>query len=295
MVSPRARRGLRARLRATILGTAVIGALGCGAALGAAQSATTTVITAPAVPVFLPSAPVHPGRRRIPVLMYHVIEAAPPNAAFPGLWVSPQEFAGQMHALAHAGFQAISLDQAGAYWRYGAQLPPHPIVVTFDNGYASQYTAALPILRAMGWIGDLNLQISLHAPQGLTPKRVQAMIADGWELDSQTFSHPDLTTLDAAQLQYQIVRARTRLQRMYRVPVNWFCYPSGHYNPKVVSVVRSAGYVGATTVIFGWGSSADTYRLARLRVLGGTSPQSLVSMVEGNQYDGPPPVAYPGG
>ena len=278
-----------------IIGATVTAALLAGAALGSAQSTTGQVVSSPAVPVFLPTSPTHPGRRGIPVLMYHVIEAAPPGAAFPGLWVPPTEFAGQMHALARAGFQAISLDQARAYWRYGAQLPPHPIIITFDNGYASQYTEALPILRAMGWIGDLNLQLSLHAPQGLTPEQVRTMVADGWELDSQTFTHPDLTTLDAAQLQYQIVDARKRLKRNYKVPANWFCYPSGHYNKTVVAVVRAAGYAGATTVMPGWGSPADTYRLARLRVLAGTSPQALVSLVQDNKNDGQPPAAYPGG
>jgi peptidoglycan/xylan/chitin deacetylase (PgdA/CDA1 family) len=294
-VTGRWARRMRGRLGALVLGMATLAVLCAGTSLDAAPSATAQVIAAPVTPVYLPSAPVRPGQRRIPILMYHVIQAPPPSAAFPGLWVAPQEFAGQMHALAHAGFRAISLDQAGAYWRYGAQLPPHPIIVTFDNGYASQYTAALPILRAMGWIADLNLQLSLHAPEGLTPKQVRRMLTDGWELDTQGFTHADLVKLDAAHLHYEITEARLRLRRNYGVPANWFCYPSGHYNSKVVAAVRGAGYMGSTTVIPGWASSADTYRLARLRVLGGTSPQALVSQVISNAHNALPPVAYPGG
>jgi peptidoglycan/xylan/chitin deacetylase (PgdA/CDA1 family) len=284
------------RLRAALCAAALAAGLGVAAGSGSAQSSSNTaVVSAPASPVFLPSAPVRPGTHRIPILMYHVIQTPDASVAFPGLWVPPAEFAGQMHALQRAGFQAISLDQAWAYWRFGAQLPPHPIIVTFDNGYASQYTEALPVLRAMGWIAVENWQLSLHAPQGLSPKQVRAMVAAGWELDTQGFTHADLPTLGAARLTYEVAVSRQRIQRNFGVPVNWFCYPSGHYDPRVVSMVQTAGYHGSTTVIFGWGSPADTYRLARLRVLGGTSPQALVAQVIANSGDPLPPLAYPPG
>ena len=284
------------RLRAALCAAALAAGLGVAAGSGSAQSSSNTaVVSAPASPVFLPSVPVRPGTHRIPILMYHVIQTPDASVAFPGLWVPPAEFAGQMHALQRAGFRAISLDQAWAYWRFGAQLPPHPIIVTFDNGYASQFTEALPVLRAMGWIAVENWQLSLHAPQGLSPKQVRAMVAAGWELDTQGFTHADLPRLGAARLTYEVAVSRQRIQRNFGVPVNWFCYPSGHYDPRVVSMVRAAGYRGSTTVIFGWGSPADTYRLARLRVLGGTSPQALVAQVIANSGDPLPPLAYPPG
>ena len=284
------------RLRAALCAAALVAGLGLAVGVGSAQSSSSaTVYRAPSSPQFLPSRPAAPGTRRIPILMYHVIQAPSATAAFPGLWVPPAEFAGQMHALQQAGFHAISLDQAWAYWRYGAQLPAHPIIVTFDNGYASQYTQALPVLQAMGWIAVMNLQLSLHAPQGLSPAQVRGMVAAGWELDTQGFTHADLPTLGATRLAYEVALSRQRIQRNYGVPVNWFCYPSGHYDQRVVDTVQAAGYRGSTTVIFGWSSPADTYRLARIRVLGGTSPQSLVAQVLANAADPPPPPAYPPG
>ena len=167
----------------------------------------------------------------------------------------------------------------------GAAVTTQTIIVTFDNGYASQYTQALPVLRAMGWIAVENWQLSLHAPQGLSPMQIRGMVAAGWELDTQGFTHADLPKLGAAGLTYEVAVSRQRIQRNFGVPVNWFCYPSGHYDPRIVSMVQAAGYRGSTTVIFGWGSPADTYRLARLRVLGGTSPQALVAQVLANAGD----------
>ena len=57
------------------------------------------------------------GTSPVPILMYHVIAAAPPGAPFPGLYVTPTEFAEQMHALKGDGWHAVTLDQLEAYWR----------------------------------------------------------------------------------------------------------------------------------------------------------------------------------
>jgi hypothetical protein len=71
----------------------------------------------------------------VPILMYHVINPPPAGAKFPGLYVSPEEFAGQMRALAKVGFHAITMDQMRANWTRGTPLPTgKPIVVSFDNG-----------------------------------------------------------------------------------------------------------------------------------------------------------------
>jgi peptidoglycan/xylan/chitin deacetylase (PgdA/CDA1 family) len=237
-----------------------------------------------------------PGTARVPILMYHVINPPPPGAPFPGLYVSASEFAAQMQALAGAGYHAVTLDQMWAYWKHGARLPAgKPIVVSFDNGYQSQYTNALPVLRRLGWVGDENLQLTGLPPSqgGLSEAQVKGLVADGWELDTQGFSHADLITLDATQLAYQVASARTVVQRRYGVPVNWFCYPSGHYNATVVAAVQAAGYTGSTTVVPGWaGPESDPYRLPRLRVLAGTSPESLLGELTSIREDPPPPESY---
>ena len=226
------------------------------------------------------------GPRPVPILMYHVIAAPPAGAPFPGLYVVPSEFAEQMQALEHAGWHAVTLDQVQAYWQRGVPLGPgKPIVVSFDNGYQSQYTQALPVLRRLGWVGDENLQLTGLPPSqgGLSRRQVRGLVAAGWELDTQGFSHADLIALDAAELHYQVAVARRTVQRRYGVPVNWFCYPSGHYDATVIAAVKAAGYTGSTTVVPGWAHpSEDRYRLHRLRVLGGTSPQALLARARGD-------------
>ena len=237
-----------------------------------------------------------PGTATVPILMYHVIAPPPTGAPFPGLYVQPQEFAAQMAALKAAGWHAVTLDQLRAYWRHGSRLPAgKPIVITFDNGYHSQFSQALPVLRRLGWPADENIQLSGLPPSqgGLTEPEVKAMVSAGWELDTQGISHADLISLDPSALHYQVATARAIIRHRYDVPVNWFCYPSGHYNATVIAAVRAAGYIGSTTVIPGWaGPSSDSYTLPRLRVLGGTSPSALLDQIASTRTASAPPASY---
>jgi peptidoglycan/xylan/chitin deacetylase (PgdA/CDA1 family) len=237
-----------------------------------------------------------PGDAVAPILMYHVIAPPPPGAPFPALYVDPSEFAAQMQELHAAGFHPVTLDQLRANWTRGARLPAgKPIVITFDNGYHSQYVSALPVLRRLGWVADENLQITGLPPSqgGLTGAQVKGLVDAGWELDTQGVSHADLTSLDAAALSYQIVHARQLLRRTYHVPVDWFCYPSGHYDPTVIAAVRAAGFVGSTTVVPGWASrTSDPYRLPRLRVVRDTSPAALLAEIAAIRTDAPPPASF---
>jgi peptidoglycan/xylan/chitin deacetylase (PgdA/CDA1 family) len=230
--------------------------------------------------------------------MYHVIAAPPAGAPFPGLYVTPSEFAAQMQALKAAGWHAVTLDQLAAYWRTGAPLGAgKPIVLSFDNGYNSQYTQALPVLRSLGWVGDENIQISGLPPSqgGLGRGQIRGLIAAGWELDTQGYDHADLIKLDPEALRFQVAATRRTLQRRYGVPVNWFCYPSGHYDDTVVAAVHSAGYAGSTTVVPGWAHPRDDpYRLHRLRVLGGTTSQGLLELIADTRTAPSAPSSYSG-
>ena len=237
-----------------------------------------------------------PGTARAPILMYHVINPPPAGAPYPGLYVDPEEFAEQMRALARAGYHAVTLDQLWANWHDGTSLPAgKPIVLSFDNGYQSQYTEALPVLRRLGWVGVENVQLTGLPPSqgGLSQAQIRGLVVAGWELDTQGFSHADLTTLDASALRYQVAVARSAVQRRYGVPVNWFCYPSGQYDATVVAAVQAAGYRGSTTVVPGWaGRGSDPDRLPRLRVLGGTGGQALLGEIAAIGEQAPPPESY---
>jgi len=211
----------------------------------------------------------------VPILMYHVINEPPPGTAQPELWVSRSDLAAQVTMLARRGFHGVTLQQVYDAWHAGGRLPAKPIVLSFDDGYHSDFTNALPVLRRQGWPGVLNLQVDL-VKTDLPPPEVRALIEAGWEVDAHTFTHPDLTTLDAAQLRREVAGSRQALRRMFGVPVNFFCYPAGRYDARVVAAVRAAGYLGATTTEPGLAAPGQpSFALKRIRVNGSDGVEGL--------------------
>lgn len=212
----------------------------------------------------------------IPILEYHVIAVAPPTAAFPQLWVPPREFAAEMRYLDRHGYHVISLQEAYDYW-HGGDSPRRPIVVSFDDGYRSQYRSAMPVLARHGWPGVLNLVVHNFRSHELGPRRVRTMIARDWEVDAHTLTHPDLTVLGPAALRAQVGGSRTLLHRAFHVPVNFFCYPGGRFDRAVISAVRRAGYRLATTTIAGYARPSEPDRLRRIQIFPGDGAAGLAA------------------
>src|SRR5436190_7890705 len=207
--------------------------------------------------------------RGVPILVYHVISSPPASTPYRELYLRPRDFAAQIQALAEHGFHAVTLGRAYGYWTNGTPLPKRPIVISFDDGYLSQYTRAFPMLRAHRWPAVLNMEVNFLRPAGgLRPWRIRRLLAAGWELDAHTLTHPDLTTVGAAELRRQVAGSRSALRRLFHVPVDFFCYPAGRYNGAVVAEVRRAGFLGATTTTYGLARPPDFYVLDRIRIDG---------------------------
>jgi len=214
----------------------------------------------------------------VPILMYHVITQAPAGAANAQLWVKHETFAAEMQALRRAGYHAITLRQAFDAWQHGGPLPRKPVVVSFDDGYLSQYRYARPVLRKLGWPGVLNLELRNLGKGGLSEHQVRALLASGWELDSHTLTHPDLTTVSDAQLRVELAGSRRGLRRRFGAGVaEFFCYPAGRDDARVLAAVGAAGYRGATTVEEGLGTRGQPFALRRVRVNADDTPESLVA------------------
>jgi peptidoglycan/xylan/chitin deacetylase (PgdA/CDA1 family) len=208
-----------------------------------------------------------PDRRPVPVLMYHVVADPPASATFPDLYVSPAELRAQVRWLAAAGYEAVTLGRVFDAWHGRATLPRRPIVLSFDDGYRSHVTAALPILAAKGWPGVLNLDLSNLAPSwGISPRGVRRLIAAGWAIDAHSLTHADLASSSGAALAREVSGSRREIRRRFGVLPRFFCYPAGRYDTEAVDAVRAAGYEGATTTNPGLARPDATFTLARIRV-----------------------------
>jgi peptidoglycan/xylan/chitin deacetylase (PgdA/CDA1 family) len=207
--------------------------------------------------------------RPVPILMYHLVNDPPAGAPFPGLYVATADFAAQMAWLRRERYTGVTLRQVYDLWTRGVPLPPRPVVVSFDDGYRSVWANALPVLRRLRWPAVLNLELKVlgnTSEGGLTESMVRELVGAGWEVDSHTVSHPDLTTVDPARLREELVRSRAAIRRTFREPADFFCYPAGRYDATVVAAVKRAGYLGATTTNFGNATPDQPFTLNRVRI-----------------------------
>jgi peptidoglycan/xylan/chitin deacetylase (PgdA/CDA1 family) len=217
--------------------------------------------------------------RRVPVLMYHVIGDPPPGTPFTDLWVSASTLSAQMRYLDRRGYIVVNLQDVYDYW-HGGPLPRKAVVVSFDDGFDSHYRRARPILARHGWSGTLNLALS-HYGADLSRREIRALLAANWELDSHTLTHAYLPGLSAARLRAEVSRSRRILRRLFHVPVNFFCYPTGAYSRRVVAAVRAAGYQGATTTEHGLASRGEPYTMNRIRISRGDGVAGLARKLRG--------------
>ncbi len=220
----------------------------------------------------------------VPILMYHVVSAAKAGAAYPDLWVAKETFAAEIQALKAAGYQGITLNQLWSAWHGTSELPQKPIVVSFDDGYLSHWTHAAPALKAAGWPGVLNLEVKNIGDKGIPVRAIKGLINNGWEIDSHTLDHPDMTTLSPSAMQAELVGSREAIAKKFGVRPWFFCYPAGKYSSAVEQEVKAAGYLGATTEIPGWAKpSGNPYELPRVRVNGSDTAQSLLQKVNSSK------------
>jgi peptidoglycan/xylan/chitin deacetylase (PgdA/CDA1 family) len=266
------------RLACLLAATALFA--GCGGGARVTQTAPPPLDPAIA-PIPRATPPSGARDRRVPILMYHVVAQAPPGSAYPGLWVPPARFRAEVAALAQAGYRAVTLGDVWAAWHGGARLPPRPVVVSFDDGYASQFTNARPVLDAADWAGVLNLEVkNVGLAGGLTRHQVADLARDGWEIDAHTMTHPDLTKVSPAALHREVAGSRAWLRRVFGLPVDFFAYPAGRFDPTVQAAVRAAGFRGAQTTDPGAASRRDDpTALPRIRVTPEMTPAALLATV----------------
>jgi peptidoglycan/xylan/chitin deacetylase (PgdA/CDA1 family) len=268
----------RGRIACVLVACGALGACGGNPAPHAAGPAPAPLDPAIA-PVPRERAASGPRDVAVPILMYHLVASAPVGSRYPGLWVAPGRFASEVAALARAGYRATTLDAVWRAWHGRGGLPARPLVISFDDGYESQFTRARPLLDALDWPAVLNLEVkNVGLAGGLSRIEVGDLVRDGWEVDAHTLTHPDLTSVGALTLRREVAGSRRWLRQVFGIPVDFFAYPAGRYDARVEAAVRVAGYRGAVTTAPGLASPhGDPDTLPRIRVTPAMTAATLLA------------------
>lgn len=232
---------------------------------------------------------------RVPILTYHSLDDSGAVTS-----VAPRDFAQHMRTLARRGFTGISLAQLLDGWEGGAPLPPRPVVLTFDDGFANLLPHAAPVLAGLKFNATL-FAISGRCGQTndwpdqapgiprlplLSWGELTQLANAGWEIGAHTVTHRPLTKLSAEDARREIVESKTTIEDRLGKPVTTFAYPFGLMNAASRECVRE-NFRGACSVEFGNAAAGDDWHaLRRLDVFYFRHPAlfALLGTVPGAAY-----------
>ncbi|MBI3661484.1 MAG: polysaccharide deacetylase family protein [Acidobacteria bacterium] len=206
------------------------------------------------------------------ILTYHSI-----SGGRSPLEISPALFVEQMEWLkAHA--RVIPLASLVSALAACSPAPPRSVVLTFDDGFRDFHAAAAPVLSRLGLPATVFLptsflgrssdwpgQPSWVAPQPLMDwAQVRELTEQGIAFGSHSVTHPDLTTLAAADLDQELERSKGEIESRLGRPAEFFCYPYGRWNNATRQRVKQH-YAGACSTGAGVvQADADPFALPRV-------------------------------
>ncbi len=187
----------------------------------------------------------------IPVLMYHNLTEDYPEGT-DGANISPKLFEEHMKGILERGYTPIFVSDYYNSVQRGQELPENPIIITFDDGYLSNYELVFPIIK------ELKIPITIfivtstvgESPSGgkvsyphFTWAQAREMQESGFvDIQSHSHTHKDMTTLSQAKLQEDLRLSRYLIEKNLNKNCYVFSYPFGRYNKQTSSLARLAGY-----------------------------------------------------
>jgi peptidoglycan/xylan/chitin deacetylase (PgdA/CDA1 family) len=185
----------------------------------------------------------------------------------PDTEITPQAFEQQMQELKNRGITVIPMQDFLAWKRGEKNIPPRCAVITFDDGWKSQYEVAWPIMKKFGYPFTMFIYTEgvrgghFGGGEAVTWEQLAEMRDAGIDIQAHTETHQDLRKpydkvakkrLSPPEyeqwLQNEIGRCKETLEQRLGIKVNCFAVPYGFYNQHIKEVAQRAGYEGVFTV-----------------------------------------------
>lgn len=215
------------------------------------QAAVTGMVSQPHKTLPAPpnaSAEVIMHRQQVPILCYHQIRewTANDSKRAKDYIVPVQNFREQIKLLANNGYHTILPDQLYDYLVKGAPLPAKPIMITFDDTRAEQFTIAREELATYGFKGVYFIMtVSLGRPGYMTKEEVKQLADEGNVIGSHTWNHSNVKNYSGPDWQTQIDKPSQQLEKITGRPIEYFAYPFGLWNRQAIEELKQRHFKAA--------------------------------------------------
>ncbi len=180
----------------------------------------------------------NPGWPRI--LMYH--NTSPDESAC-GMNIHPEILEKQIQYLIARSYKFLKISDL-------PKITPNTkhVALTFDDGFASNYTYLFPILKKYQVFATIYLSPHIQAIEALNQAHISEMQASGLvEFGAHTLTHINLTKVDAALANQEIIASKRAVEQLTGATCLTFAYPYGRYEPRHLEMVQAAGFTTAVT------------------------------------------------
>ncbi len=202
---------------------------------------------------------------RIPILMYHSISDSDPNNS---LLVPVKQFESEVKWLKDNGFTPMLLDDVVKAYDTG-YLPKKPVAITFDDGYADNYSDAYRILKENNMKGTFFIITNNTDKDSyyMNSSMLKEMNESGMGIENHTSRHVEFTNISREDKIAIIEEGRKDLKEKVGVDSKFICYPVGKYDEETIEVEKELGIQAAVTTEYGISDANDgLYSLKRVRI-----------------------------
>lgn len=182
--------------------------------------------------------------------------------------VEPQEFAAQLDYLTAAGYHTITMQEYMRSRKGKFMLPDKPVILTFDDGYADNYTYMLPLVEERGMKAVVYMITNkIGAREYLTWDQLRDMQKRGVEIGSHTANHLPLTSLPPDKQKEEVALSKLLMEWNGINTVFSLSYPNGAYDASLPVLLREEEYLNAVTGDPGLNTTeTNPYLLKRINI-----------------------------
>ncbi len=126
------------------------------------------------------------------------------------------------------------------------KLPEKYVLITFDDGWESDFSIALPLLKKFNFKATFFVTVDFIGSNGyVTEEQLKTLSKEGMSVQSHAKTHSFLDGITEENMRFELIYSKNRLQDIIKKKVSFISFPGGRYNEQVLKSVEKEGYLAA--------------------------------------------------